>query len=107
MTNTFLSIVSMAALISGAQMGFDVHAAEAGKLRVMYDQAKTGFGFPESVVYDPSAKVLYVSNFGGSELKPGEKDGMGRISKVSLTGEILESRFLPDTGDVMNKPKGL
>ncbi len=83
-------------------------AADSGKWRVLYDQTKTGFGFPESVVYDPSAKLLYVSNFGGSELKPGEKDGMGRIAKVSLDGEILEGRFLPDTGsDVMNKPKGL
>src|SRR3954462_2304317 len=106
MTKTFLSIASMAALIFGAQ-ALNVHAAEAGKLRVISDQTKTGFGFPESVVYDPSAKVLYVSNFGGSELKPGEKDGMGRISKVALDGTILESRFLPDTGDVMNKPKGL
>ncbi len=74
----------------------------------MYDQTKTGFGFPESVVYDPAAEVLYVSNFGGSELKPGEKDGMGRIARMSLAGEIIESRFLAEPGDgIMNKPKGL
>jgi DNA-binding beta-propeller fold protein YncE len=82
-------------------------AADAGKLRVISDQTRTGFGFPESVVYDPAQKVFYVSNFGGSELKPGEKDGMGRIAKVSLDGQIIESRFLPEPGDVMNKPKGL
>jgi DNA-binding beta-propeller fold protein YncE len=107
MTKALLFFVSMAVFLSGAQTGSNAHAADAGKLRVLYDQTKTGFGFPESVVYDPSQKVLYVSNFGGSELKPGEKDGMGRISKVALDGTILESRFLPDTGDVMNKPKGL
>ena len=82
-------------------------AAEAEKLRVMYDTAIGGFTFPESVAYDSAAKVLYVSNFGGSELKPGEKDGMGRIAKVGLDGKIIDSRFLPDTGDVLNKPKGL
>jgi hypothetical protein len=82
-------------------------AADAAKLRVISEQTAGGFGFPESCVYDPQAKVFYVSNFGGSELKPGEKDGMGRIAKVSLDGKIIESRFLPDTGDVMNKPKGL
>jgi sugar lactone lactonase YvrE len=83
-------------------------AADAGELRVIYDQTRTGFGFPESIVYDPAAKVFYVSNFGGSELKPDEKDGMGRIAKVSLDGQIIESRFLPEPGgDVMNKPKGL
>lgn len=43
----------MAALLAGAQLGLNAHAAEARKLRVMYDQAKTGFGFPESVVYGP------------------------------------------------------
>jgi sugar lactone lactonase YvrE len=47
-----------------------------------------------------------VSEF-GSELKPAEKDGKGRISKVSLTGEVLDKQFLPAAGDVLNKPKGI
>jgi hypothetical protein len=52
--------------------------------------------------------VLYVSEF-GSELKPAEKDGKGRISRVSLTGEVLDRQFLPASGEVLNlnKPKGL
>lgn len=92
-----------------ASVGFaaSAGAAEAGKLRVIYDQTRTGFGFPESIVYDPAAKVFYVSNFGGSTLNPAAKDGMGRIAKVSLDGQIIEGRFLPEPGDVMNKPKGL
>ncbi len=100
----------LAAGVAVAQFGLAALAlaADAGKFRVMYDQTRTGFGFPESIVYDPAAKVFYVSNFGGSELKPGEKDGMGRIAKVAPDGQIIEGRFLPEPGDgIMNKPKGL
>jgi DNA-binding beta-propeller fold protein YncE len=75
-------------------------------LRVVSQETATGFKFPESVAYDPRAKVLYVSEF-GSELKPAEKDGKGKISKVSLTGKILEDRFLPAAGQTLNKPKGM
>ena len=76
-------------------------------LRVVSEQTATGFAFPESVAYDPRAKVLYVSEF-GSELKPAEKDGKGRISRVSLTGQILDKQFLPGPGgEVLNKPKGI
>jgi sugar lactone lactonase YvrE len=82
-------------------------AADGGKLRVVSEQTATGFTFPESVAYDPGAKVLYVSQFGGTELKPAEKDGNGKISRVSLTGKILEERFLPPEGQTMNKPKGI
>jgi hypothetical protein len=81
-------------------------AQEPKPLKVASERTATGFKFPESVAYDPRAKVLYVSEF-GSELKPAEKDGKGRISKVSLDGKILEERFLPAAGDVLNKPKGL
>jgi sugar lactone lactonase YvrE len=66
-----------------------------------------GFKFPESVAYDPEAKVLYVGSFGGTELKPGEKDNNGYISKVSPDGKMIEERFLPAPGVTMNKPKGL
>jgi sugar lactone lactonase YvrE len=81
-------------------------AQDAKPLRVVSDTTATGFKFPESVAYDAQAKVLYVSEF-GSELKPAEKDGKGRISKVSLTGQVLEERFLPAAGETLNKPKGL
>lgn len=108
MKSAFKAILVSAFGIAALHFGICAQAADAGKWRVLYDQTKGGFGFPESVVYDPAQKVLYVSNFGGSELNPGGKDGMGRIAKVSLDGEILESRYLPEPGsDVMNKPKGL
>lgn len=80
--------------------------SSAADMKVMSEQTVTGFKFPESVAYDPAAKVLYVSEF-GSELKPAEMDGKGRISKVSLDGKILDAAFLPAQGQVLNKPKGI
>ena len=94
-------------LVGMAGIACNASAADAGKLRVVSDQAITGFPFPESVGCDAGGKALYVSQFGGTQLKPAEKDGNGRISKLSLDGKLLESRFLPDPGDVLNKPKGI
>ena len=88
-------------------VGADSIAAESKKLRVISENTVSGFAFPESVAYDPSAKVLYMSQFGGRELKPAEKDGNGKISKLSLDGKVLEDRFLPPAGETMNKPKGI
>ena len=82
-----------------------VSAQDVKPIRVVSEQTVKGFAFPETVTYDPQARVLYVSEF-GSELKPAEKDGKGRISRVSLTGEVLDKQFLPAAGDVLNKPKG-
>jgi sugar lactone lactonase YvrE len=95
--------------IAATQMGLvtGASAADANKLRAISEQTATGFAFPESVAYDPGAKVLYVGQFGGTELKPAEKDGKGKISKVSLDGKILEEQFLPASGEIMNKPKGI
>jgi sugar lactone lactonase YvrE len=95
-----------AVAIAQAGMASDVSAQDVKPIRVVSEQVVKGFAFPESVAYDPQAKVLYVSEF-GSELKPAEKDGKGRISKVSLTGEVLDKQFLPAAGDILNKPKGI
>jgi hypothetical protein len=80
--------------------------AVAGDVAVTSDKTVTDVKFPESVAYDPAAKVLYVSEF-VSALKPTEKDGKGRISKRSLDGAVIEERFLPAAGQVLNKPKGI
>jgi sugar lactone lactonase YvrE len=92
-------------LLAGMLMG-TVPDATAKELKVVSDKTAGGFAFPESVAYDPRAKVLYVSEF-GSELKPAQKDGKGRIGKVSLTGKILEAQFLPLPGEILHKPKGI
>jgi hypothetical protein len=78
----------------------------AAELKVLSDQTVGGFGHVESVAYDPKGKVLYTSDF-GPDLKPAEKDGKGKITKVSLDGKILEDGFLPANGQTLNKPKGI
>ena len=72
--------------------------------RVSSQQTVSGFKFPESAAYDPVGKVLYVGNFGGDKLAPAEKDGKGYISKVALSGKVLEEKAFDVT---MNKPKGI
>ena len=59
-----------------------------------------GLNNPESVVYDPVNDVLYVSNVNGT---PNEKDGNGFISKISLTGEIINKQWISG----LDAPKGL
>ena len=79
---------------------------DAKPLKVVSEETATGFKFPETVVYDPSAKALYVSQF-VSELKPTQKDGKGKISKISLSGQVIEDQFLPAAGQTIDKPKGM
>ncbi len=101
---TRMLLIALALLLTSLVPG--PAAPQASGLRVVSDRTVTGFPFPESVGCDPQGKVLYVSQF-VSALKPTEKDGQGRISRVSLTGEVLEERFLPAAGDVLHKPKGI
>lgn len=54
----------------------------------------------ESVIYDKTNDVLYVSNINGV---PDAKDGNGFISKVSLDGKITDVKWI--TG--LDAPKGL
>ena len=98
----------LSACMAVAQLGISSQASAQGEkgLRVVSDRTVSGFAFPESVAYDPKAKVLYMGQF-GSELKPAEKDGKGKISKLSLDGKILEDRFLPAPGETLHKPKGI
>ncbi|HYC16780.1 MAG TPA: hypothetical protein VEC94_06220 [Pseudolabrys sp.] len=80
--------------------------ASSKDLKVISDKTVTGFGHVESVAYDPKEKVFYTGDF-GPDLKPADKDGKGKITKVSLDGKILEDGFLPAKGQVLNKPKGI
>ena len=80
--------------------------ASAKEMKVLSEQTATGFGHLESVAYDPKGKVLYTSDF-GPDLKPADKDGKGKITKVSMDGKILEDGFLPAKGQTLNKPKGI
>ncbi|MDO1449106.1 ATP-binding protein [Rhodocytophaga aerolata] len=55
---------------------------------------------PESVLYDQKQNVLYVSNIVG---KPGDKDGNGFISKVSLNGKVENLEWVKG----LDAPKGM
>ena len=59
-----------------------------------------GFEQPESVVYEPTTEIFYVSNINGN---PTEKDGNGYISTVTKDGVLLERKWL----DGLNAPKGM
>ena len=59
-----------------------------------------GFNNPESVIYDASSDILFVSNVNGSGV---EKDGNGYISKILLDGTILRKQWVVG----LNAPKGL
>ena len=92
------------ALAAGGCAMFDSQPT-SGPLKLVSDTKLAGpFTFPESVGCDVAEGVLYVSQFGGKELKPAEKDGLGYISKVSPDGKVLEQKAFPVT---MNKPKGI
>ncbi len=55
---------------------------------------------PESVLYHPESKTLFVSNIDG---KSGEKDLQGSISKMSLDGKITEPQWAIN----LSAPKGM
>ncbi len=59
-----------------------------------------GFDAPESALHDPERDAIYVSNVGGQPL---DKDGNGRISRVSPVGEMIESDWVSG----LDGPKGL
>jgi hypothetical protein len=95
-------LVGVSMLLAGC--GAIEERQAARPLKVVSDTAIPGFVFPESVGCDQANHLLYVSQFGGTELKPAEKDGKGFISKVGVDGKILEARAFPE---ILNKPKGI
>ena len=58
------------------------------------------FELPESVIYDATNDVLYVSNITDH---PFNKDGTGYISKMGLDGTVIKKKWI----DKLNAPKGL
>lgn len=59
-----------------------------------------GFKNPESALYDPARKIIYVSNVNGA---PSDKNGAGHISKLSTDGKMLEAEWVKG----LDAPKGL
>jgi sugar lactone lactonase YvrE len=60
----------------------------------------TGLMAPESAVYNPTSRILYVSNINGG---PMDRDGNGFISKLATDGKVVETHWV--TG--LNAPKGM
>jgi len=80
----------------------NVNASDVGGGTYKMDkewQTKKELRVPESVLYDKSRNVLYVSNING---KSTDKNGQGFISKVTLDGRIEVLKWV--TG--LNAPKG-
>ena len=73
--------IAFSVFLAIAPMGIFLEVSAKGLNNVISQQTVTGFAYPESVAYDPRAKVLYVSEF-VSEFKPARQDGKGRISKL-------------------------
>ena len=63
-------------------------------------ESPTTLKTPEGVRFDPTRKLLYVSNIDG---EPWAKDGKGSIGKVGLDGQVIAAEWV--TG--LNCPKGL
>jgi DNA-binding beta-propeller fold protein YncE len=59
-----------------------------------------GLAEPESAYYDAPSGNLFVSNVAG---KPGEKDGKGWISKLTIDGKVVAEKWI----DGLHAPKGL
>jgi len=59
-----------------------------------------GLNVPESSHYNPSDKIIYVSNIVG---KHNVKDGEGFISKLNTKGEFIEKEWVKG----LNAPKGI
>ncbi len=74
-------------------------AASAQSLQPVWATPRV-FKTPESVLYYPKTKTLYVSNISG---KPSEKNGQGFIARLDTTGKILQRHWA--TG--LNAPKGM
>ncbi len=104
MIGKFSTALALGICLAASQLA--TTPASAAELKVLSEKTVTGFGHVESVAYDPKGKVFYTGDF-GPDLKAADKDGKGFITKVSLDGKIIEKRFFPPEGQVMNKPKGI
>jgi sugar lactone lactonase YvrE len=75
-------------------------AQESDQVQKLWE-SPTQLKTPESVLYEPTENVLFVSSIDG---KPDEKDGQGFISKVSpMNGSIIELNWVAG----LNAPKGM
>ncbi len=94
MKKTFAAIVTIALVNL-----IDSHAVSAQKLELKWKTDPTLL-VSESVLFDASRNILYVSCIDG---KPEEKDGKGFIAKVTPDGKVQKTNWI--TG--LDAPKGM
>lgn len=87
--NTLLAAAVAVSLAAPAQAAEPVKAWETG-----------GFAQPESTLWDPAAKVIYVSNVNGN---PPDKDGNGYLSKLNADGKVVVEKWVIG----LDAPKGM
>ncbi len=92
------SLVLACAALCASQASAQASFHDAGLVKLW--ETKPGLKTPESVLFDPVAKVIYVSNINE---KPWEKDGNGFLSKLSPSGEIIALEWVKG----LSAPKGM
>ena len=88
----FISIVLLLIVIANTAWTEDISISKKWEAK--------GFEHPESVVFDTSRNISYVSNING---EPDKHDSNGYISKLGMDGKIVEKKWI--TG--LDAPKGL
>lgn len=102
MKSSFVALALLGAMAVAAPQ------AIAKEFKVISEKTITGAGTAESVAYDPKEKVFYAGDFGAPAGTSGDKDGKGKINKISLDGKVMDSGLKPAAGQPpMNKPKGI
>lgn len=96
-----LSLVSIVTLVIA--FGYTYPSMLKGdKLKEVWKTAAI-FKAPESVLYDETSELIYVSNINVTDGNPWAKDKNGFISKLSNTGEVLDLEWVKG----VSSPKGL
>ncbi|MBL9211769.1 MAG: SMP-30/gluconolactonase/LRE family protein [Opitutaceae bacterium] len=86
--------------LAGALSLSSASHAQSAKLVKQWETTPT-LKTPESVRFDPVARVLYVANIDGKE--PWTKDGAGSIGKVGLDGKVIAAEWVKG----LEAPKGM
>jgi DNA-binding beta-propeller fold protein YncE len=89
---TFALLLSIAAVFA--------QGVKPGTTPVKKWETGPGLKIPESVMYDATTGVIYVSNIDGN---PGEKDGKGSIGTIAPDGKILNPEWVKG----IDAPKGM
>jgi len=93
-------LLLMTAVVVACQTGKQETVSAYVPIATALWQTDTVLTTSESVIYDPTNDVLYVSNIAGD---PGAKDGNGSIGKVGLDGKVIDAQWIKG----IDAPKGL